>query len=168
MNINNPTTFGVPNLTLSTSNSSGTGGALRADDTVLVYDTTLPDAITFGQSGNTGDTATAARRNHSHAMAGNLSGLAKVWANLATDAQVMASYNVDGASLSSNIYTVTFDTAFSSAFYAVVVTCEQASGSPRKCQLTSKTAGTYLYKSHTEGTSGVDAAAGSVAFGTSV
>ena len=69
MQINNPTTFSTPDLTLSTSNSSGIAGALRADDTVLVYDTTLPDAITFGQSGAAGDTATAARRNHSHAMA---------------------------------------------------------------------------------------------------
>ena len=69
MNINNPTTFSIPDLTLTTSNSSGTAGALRADDSILVYDTTLPDAITFGQSGSAGDTATAARRNHSHAMA---------------------------------------------------------------------------------------------------
>ena len=69
MNINNPTTFSTPDLTLSTSNSSGTAGALRADDTVLVYDTSLPDAITYGQSGATGSSATAARRDHAHAMA---------------------------------------------------------------------------------------------------
>lgn len=69
MQINNPTTFSTPDLTLTTSNSSGSAGALRADDSILVYDTTLPDAITFGQSGSAGDTATAARRNHSHAMA---------------------------------------------------------------------------------------------------
>jgi len=69
VNINNPTTFGTPSLTLSTSNSSGTGGALRADDTILVYDTTAVDAITFGQSGSVGSAATASRRDHAHAMA---------------------------------------------------------------------------------------------------
>lgn len=69
MNINNPTTFSAPNLTLTTSNSSGTSGALRADDSILIYDTTLPDAITYGQSGSAGSQATAARRDHAHAMA---------------------------------------------------------------------------------------------------
>ena len=69
MNINNPTTFSLPDLTLSTSNSSGSAGALRADDTILVYDTTLPDAITYGQSGATGSASTASRRDHDHAMA---------------------------------------------------------------------------------------------------
>ena len=68
MNINNPTTFGSPSLTLSTSNSSGTGGALRADDTILVYDTTAVDAITFGQSGSVGSASTSSRRDHVHAM----------------------------------------------------------------------------------------------------
>ena len=69
MNINNPTTFSAPDLTLSTSNSSGTAGALRADDTVLVYDTTVPTTIAYGASASAGDTATAARRNHTHGMA---------------------------------------------------------------------------------------------------
>ena len=69
MNINNPTTFSTPDLTLSTSNSSGVAGALRADDTILVYDTSLPDAITYGQSGSAGSAATSARRDHAHAMA---------------------------------------------------------------------------------------------------
>jgi len=69
MQINNPTTFSTPDLTLTTANSSGTAGALRADDSILVYDTTLPDAITFGQSGGTGSASTSSRRDHSHAMA---------------------------------------------------------------------------------------------------
>jgi hypothetical protein len=68
VNINNPTTFSTPDLTLATSNSSGTAGALRADDTVLVFDATLPDAITFGQSGAAGSGTTASYRNHAHAM----------------------------------------------------------------------------------------------------
>ena len=69
MNINNPTTFSTPDLTLSTSNSSGSAGALRADDTILVFDSGTPDAITFGQSGAAGSGAIASYRNHAHAMA---------------------------------------------------------------------------------------------------
>lgn len=71
MNINNPTSFSPPDLTLSTSNSSGSAGALRADDTILVYDATVPDAITFGQSGAAGSAAVSARRDHAHAMVAN-------------------------------------------------------------------------------------------------
>tara|TARA_R110002020_G_scaffold105272_1_gene245702 strand:+ start:386 stop:1033 length:648 start_codon:yes stop_codon:yes gene_type:complete len=69
MNINNPTSFSPPDLTLTTANSSGSAGALRADDSILVYDTTLPDAITFGQSGAVGTASVSARRDHAHAMA---------------------------------------------------------------------------------------------------
>jgi len=66
VNINNPTTFSTPDLTLSTANSSGTAGALRADDTILVYDATVPTTIASGASASAGDTATASRRNHTH------------------------------------------------------------------------------------------------------
>ena len=69
MNINNPTTFSTPDLTLSTSNSSGTAGALRADDTILVYDTTNPANVTLG-SAATGSAAVAARRDHVHSAEG--------------------------------------------------------------------------------------------------
>ena len=64
MNINNPTTFATPNLTLGTANSSGTGGALRADDTILVYDTTGPAAV--AASAVVGSATTSARRDHVH------------------------------------------------------------------------------------------------------
>jgi len=66
VNINNPTTFSTPDLTLSTSNSSGTAGALRADDTILVYDTSVATAVAYGGSSSAGDTVTASRRNHTH------------------------------------------------------------------------------------------------------
>ena len=69
MNINNPTTFSAPDLTLSTSNSSGSAGALRADDTILVYDTTLPANVTTG-SAATGSASTSARRDHQHSDGG--------------------------------------------------------------------------------------------------
>ena len=67
MNINNPTTFGTPSLTLSTSNSSGTGGALRADDTILVFDTSNPASV--GTSPATGSATVTSRRDHVHAQA---------------------------------------------------------------------------------------------------
>lgn len=67
MNINNPTTFGTPDLTLTTSNSSGTAGALRADDSILVYDTTIPAVVTTGSS-TTGSAAVSARRDHVHGI----------------------------------------------------------------------------------------------------
>ena len=69
MNINNPTTFSTPDLTLSTSNSSGTAGALRADDTILVYDTSVPTTIAYGASAAAGSAAVSARRDHTHGMA---------------------------------------------------------------------------------------------------
>ena len=71
MNINNPTTFSVPDLTLGLSNSSGSAGALRADDTILVYDTTLPADVVLG-SANTGSASTAARRDHVHSSAASV------------------------------------------------------------------------------------------------
>ena len=66
MNINNPTTFGTPDLTLGTANSSGTGGALRADDTILVFDTTLPAQV---GTAAVGSATVATRRDHVHAPA---------------------------------------------------------------------------------------------------
>ena len=69
MQINNPTTFSTPDLTLTTANSSGSSGALRADDSILVYDTTVPTTIAFGASAAAGSAATSARRDHTHGMA---------------------------------------------------------------------------------------------------
>ena len=68
MNINNPTTFGSPSLTLSTSNSSGTGGALRSDDTIALFDVTAVASV--GASNTTGSQAVASRRDHVHAGVG--------------------------------------------------------------------------------------------------
>ena len=87
MNINNPTTFSAPDLTLSTSNSSGTAGALRADDTILVYDTTSPAAV--GASAVVGSAATSARRDHVHVGVGAVT---------STD-EAIARYNGTGGAL---------------------------------------------------------------------
>lgn len=68
MNINNPTTFSTPNLTFSTSNSSGTAGALRADDTIQAYDATVPTTIAYSASAAAGSASVSARRDHTHGM----------------------------------------------------------------------------------------------------
>ena len=64
VNINNPTTFSVPDLTFTTSNSSGTAGAIRADDSIAVFDGTTPAAVSTTAA--TGSAAVAARRDHVH------------------------------------------------------------------------------------------------------
>ena len=65
MNINNPTTFSAPDLTYTTSNSSGSAGALRADDSIAIFSTNAPSAIASAAA--TGDDAFAARLDHIHA-----------------------------------------------------------------------------------------------------
>ena len=123
MNINNPTTFSPPDLTLSTSNSSGTAGALRADDTVLVYDTTVPTTIAFGASASAGDTATSARRNHTHGMVASplqdirCAVYSDAQQSLANQAEVALAYNQESFDTdsmhdnSTNNTRVTFTTA---------------------------------------------------------
>jgi len=69
MNISNPTSFSTPDITFTTSNSSGTSGALRADDSLLLYDTTVPVTIAAGATAATGSAATSARRDHVHGAA---------------------------------------------------------------------------------------------------
>jgi len=64
------TTLTVPAFTLGTANAAGSANtAIASDSTLLAFDTTLPDAIAFGQSGAVGSSTTAARRSHEHAMA---------------------------------------------------------------------------------------------------
>jgi len=59
----------APAFTLGTANAAGSAvTAVASDSTLLVFDTTLPDALTFGQSGAVGTSTTAARRSHEHAM----------------------------------------------------------------------------------------------------
>jgi hypothetical protein len=63
------TAFAAPALTLGTANAAGSADTtLATDSTLLAFDTTLPDAITFGQSGEVGVAVVASRRDHAHAM----------------------------------------------------------------------------------------------------
>lgn len=67
MNITNPTTFSTPALVYSTSNSSGSAGALRADDTLAIFSSTVPTTIsTAAESASTGDNAFGSREDHVH------------------------------------------------------------------------------------------------------
>jgi len=64
------TVLTVPAFTLGTANAAGSAAsAVASDSTLLTFDTTLPDAITFGQSGAVGEAVLPPRRDHSHAMA---------------------------------------------------------------------------------------------------
>jgi len=59
----------TPAFSLGSTNEAGAStGAVASDSTLLVFDSTLPDAITFGQSGATGTAAVASHRDHAHAM----------------------------------------------------------------------------------------------------
>ena len=62
-------TGGTPNLTLGTSNIPGSSSNfLRRDDTILVFDATVPSTLAFGSSASIGSASVAARRDHSHGM----------------------------------------------------------------------------------------------------
>lgn len=66
------TSFGTPNLTLSTSNSAGVATtAMRTDATVAVFDATAPSTQAFGDAASAGVAPVASRRDHKHAMPAN-------------------------------------------------------------------------------------------------
>lgn len=59
----------APAFTLGVANAAGAAlTAVSSNSTLLTFDTTAVDAITFGQSGNVGTATTASRRDHAHAM----------------------------------------------------------------------------------------------------
>ena len=62
------TPFATPDLTLTTANGAGSAGVattIRSDASILVYDTSVPAAVSTASA--TGSAATAARRDHVHA-----------------------------------------------------------------------------------------------------
>jgi len=64
------TVLTVPAFTLGTANAAGAAvTSIASNSTLLAFDATLPDAITYGQSGAVGAAAVASRRDHAHAMA---------------------------------------------------------------------------------------------------
>jgi hypothetical protein len=90
LNISNPTSFSSPDITFTTSNSSGTSGALRADDSLLLYDVTVPTTIAASDSAATGDSETAARRNHVH-------GSAAAYTTFAAPSFTLGTSNISGS-----------------------------------------------------------------------
>ena len=58
-----------PAFSMGLVNTAGAATtAISSNSTILLFDTTVPDALTFSQSGATGSASTAARRDHAHAM----------------------------------------------------------------------------------------------------
>lgn len=150
MNISNPTTFAAPDLTYSTSNSSGTSGALRADDQIAIFSASSPQTIAFSQSAAAGDDAFASRLDHVHGMAAATAeasaaqvkdqtaealfvppdhvkqspGVAKCWGKAAaTGVLASPSYNITSSGKdSTGVYTWTWLTDFTDVDYAILVT----------------------------------------------
>lgn len=61
--------IGTPALTLSTTNSAGSGPDVVATDaTIAAFDSTVPVTQAFGDSAATGSAGKAARRDHKHGM----------------------------------------------------------------------------------------------------
>ncbi len=138
----------APAFTLGTSNAAGSAiTSVASDSTLLAFDATVPDAITFGQSGAAGVATVTSRRDHAHAMAANPSvaasqaemeaassttvfdtpgrtqyhpGVAKAWALTAADGESnTVSYNMSSVTDGgTGARTYVFDTDFSTANYA--------------------------------------------------
>lgn len=150
MNINNPTTFSTPAITFGSSNSSGTAGALRADDTVdiwatpsvalgtsaaagdaatgvrsnstlVAFDATAASSVPYGGTSGTGSINFAARRDHNHSGP-NGSGVAKVWLYYnQVAASILDSYGVSSVTnTGTGDFTVVFSTAMGSVNYVPV------------------------------------------------
>lgn len=59
----------APSFTLGLSNIAGAAiTAVSSDSTLLAFDTTEPDALTYSQPGATGSAVVASRRDHAHEM----------------------------------------------------------------------------------------------------
>jgi hypothetical protein len=116
------TVLAAPAFTLGTTNAAGDAiTAVASNSTLLAFDATLPDAITFGQSGTVGSATVSSRRDHAHATesvtvasqvemkaASSITafttpgrtqyhpGVAKAWCYIdSTGALVAGSYNID-------------------------------------------------------------------------
>jgi len=125
------TAFAAPALTFGTTNSAGSAETtIATDSTILAFDATVPDAITYGQSGAAGTATVTSRRDHAHAMASG-SGVAKVWCiNSADGSTVLASYNLNGLTDSGTGYRIyVFETDFGGVNYVAVGSAGADAGS---------------------------------------
>jgi len=149
------TVLAAPAFTLGTANAAGSAEtSIASDSTLLAFDTTLPDAITFGQSGAVGSATVTSRRDHAHATAsvdaaskaemeaGSSTtvfdtpgrtqyhpGVAKVWCRItAAGALESPDYNVDSVTdTGAGDRTIVFVTPFSGTVYSpAVAVCDNA------------------------------------------
>lgn len=152
----------APAFTLGTANAAGSAvTAVASDSTLLAFDSTLPDAIAFGQSGSAGSASVAAKRDHSHAMedfsqatvaAFDSSG--KVWGYSSNDGTLQSpSYNV--ASMSSGgtgIRTPVFTTNFSDADYAIAVQVRTGGAVGTHSDISAIAVGSFTWKVYNNST----------------
>jgi hypothetical protein len=139
----------APSFTLTTANAAGDAStAIASDSDLLLFDATLPDAITYSQSGSTGVAAVASRRDHAHAMAAGIAaaddaqmeaassttvfatpgrtqfhpGVAKAWCHIAADGTLESpSYNVASITyVAAGNRTIVWTEPFSTSVYAAV------------------------------------------------
>jgi hypothetical protein len=84
---------GTPALTLGTTNTAGVAGTfIRDDDTILVFDATVPVTQAYNDVAATGAATTAARRDHKHGMPAKTT--------LAAPNMTLGTANADGAAAS--------------------------------------------------------------------
>jgi len=129
------TVLAAPAFTLGTANAAGNAiTAVASNSTLLAFNATLPDAITFGQSGAVGSAVLPPRLDHSHAMVADPTiaapGVSKAWAKVATaGTSFNAVYGFSGVSKpATGRRTLTLTTAMSTANWSAV-TDVNASGS---------------------------------------
>lgn len=118
----------APAFTLGTTNSAGPAlTSISSDSTLQMFDTTVPTTIAYGASAAAGSVALMSHRDHVHGMVPDpAQALAKAWARVDSSNAVVDSFNV--ASISNDgtgTFTVTFDTDFANANYAVAGICGQ-------------------------------------------
>jgi len=64
------TEFATPAITLGTAAGAGSAlSTIRSDSGIVAFNAATPDAITYGQSGQTGSANFASRIDHAHGMA---------------------------------------------------------------------------------------------------
>jgi hypothetical protein len=90
------TVLTVPAFTLGTTNAAGSAvTAVASNSTLLAFDATLPDAITYGQSGAVGSATVASRRDHAHAMAASENDLVLIGTAVASDSSTLGVPGLD-------------------------------------------------------------------------
>jgi len=147
--------YGTPAIVLSTTAASGTNQqAIRTDGQIIAFSTDVPETIAYGQSAATGTDPFASRLDHDHGMAAadNVSaaseaemvaatsitvfaspgrtqyhpGVAKGWANVASDGSSYETYSMSTGKDATGIYAITNDESFSNITYARLVSMQEA------------------------------------------